>query len=49
MLQWEWLGGLPPLRRAAVIATGCDAAVSPDLHERTTSLTALPRTKARAA
>jgi 1-acyl-sn-glycerol-3-phosphate acyltransferase len=22
MLQWEWLGGLPPLRRAAVIGTG---------------------------
>jgi 1-acyl-sn-glycerol-3-phosphate acyltransferase len=22
MLQWEWLGGLPPLRRAAVIGSG---------------------------
>ena len=22
MLQWEWLGGLPPLRRAAVIGAG---------------------------
>ena len=22
MLQWEWLGGLPPLRRAAVVGTG---------------------------
>ena len=22
MLQWEWLGGMPPLRRAAVIGTG---------------------------
>ncbi len=22
MLQWEWLGGLPPLRRAAVIGGG---------------------------
>ena len=22
-LQWEWLGGLPPLRRAAVIGGGC--------------------------
>jgi 1-acyl-sn-glycerol-3-phosphate acyltransferase len=26
MLQWEWLGGLPPLRRAAVIGTGPPAA-----------------------
>src|ERR671920_557861 len=25
MLQWEWLGGLPPLRRAAVIGAGADA------------------------
>ena len=23
VLQWEWLGGLPPLRRAAVIGAGC--------------------------
>ena len=22
MLQWEWLGGLPPLRRAAVVGAG---------------------------
>jgi glycerol-3-phosphate dehydrogenase (NAD(P)+) len=22
MLQWEWLGGLPPLRRAAVVGSG---------------------------
>jgi 1-acyl-sn-glycerol-3-phosphate acyltransferase len=22
-LQWEWLGGLPPLRRAAVVGAGC--------------------------
>ena len=22
MLQWEWLGGLPPLRRVAVIGAG---------------------------
>ena len=22
MLQWEWLGGLPPIRRAAVVGTG---------------------------
>ena len=22
MLQWEWLGGLPPIRRAAVIGAG---------------------------
>src|SRR5207342_109293 len=22
MLQWEWLGGIPPLRRAAVIGAG---------------------------
>ena len=22
MLQWEWLGGLPPMRRAAVIGAG---------------------------
>src|SRR5215218_8846380 len=27
MLQWEWLGGLPPLRRAAVIGSGSDGAV----------------------
>ena len=26
MLQWEWLGGLPPLRRAAVIGDGPAAA-----------------------
>ncbi|HZB75844.1 MAG TPA: lysophospholipid acyltransferase family protein [Solirubrobacteraceae bacterium] len=26
MLQWEWLGGLPPLRRAAVIGTSADGA-----------------------
>jgi 1-acyl-sn-glycerol-3-phosphate acyltransferase len=26
MLQWEWLGGLPPIRRAAVIGTGARAA-----------------------
>ena len=26
MLQWEWLGGLPPLRRAAVVGTGAPAA-----------------------
>jgi glycerol-3-phosphate dehydrogenase (NAD(P)+) len=26
MLQWEWLGGLPPLRRAAVIGDGAWAA-----------------------
>ena len=26
MLQWEWLGGLPPLRRAAVIGAGADGA-----------------------
>src|SRR5215208_6621068 len=26
MLQWEWLGGLPPLRRAAVIGEGDDGA-----------------------
>jgi glycerol-3-phosphate dehydrogenase (NAD(P)+) len=25
MLQWEWLGGLPPLRRAAVIGGGAYA------------------------
>ena len=25
MLQWEWLGGLPPLRRAAVIGSGAQA------------------------
>jgi glycerol-3-phosphate dehydrogenase (NAD(P)+) len=25
MLQWEWLGGLPPLRRAAVIGAGSRA------------------------
>ena len=25
MLQWEWLGGLPPLRRAAVVGEGADA------------------------
>ena len=25
MLQWEWLGGLPPLRRAAVIGSGARA------------------------
>jgi 1-acyl-sn-glycerol-3-phosphate acyltransferase len=25
MLQWEWLGGLPPLRRAAVIGDGAPA------------------------
>jgi glycerol-3-phosphate dehydrogenase (NAD(P)+) len=24
MLQWEWLGGLPPLRRAAVIGAGAE-------------------------
>jgi 1-acyl-sn-glycerol-3-phosphate acyltransferase len=23
MLQWEWLGGLPPFRRAALLGTGC--------------------------
>jgi len=23
MLQWEWLGGLPPIRRAAIIGAGC--------------------------
>ena len=23
MLQWEWLGGLPPFRRAAVLGDGC--------------------------
>ena len=22
MLQWEWLGGLPPLHRAAVVGAG---------------------------
>ena len=22
MLQWEWLGGLPPIRRAAIIGAG---------------------------
>jgi glycerol-3-phosphate dehydrogenase (NAD(P)+) len=26
MLQWEWLGGLPPLRRAAVVGSGAWAA-----------------------
>jgi hypothetical protein len=26
MLQWEWLGGLPPLRRAAVIGDGAAVA-----------------------
>jgi len=26
MLQWEWLGGLPPLRRAAVVGSGDRAA-----------------------
>jgi 1-acyl-sn-glycerol-3-phosphate acyltransferase len=26
MLQWEWLGGLPPLRRAAVIGPSADGA-----------------------
>ena len=26
MLQWEWLGGLPPLRRAAVIGQSADGA-----------------------
>ncbi len=26
MLQWEWLGGLPPLRRAAVIGPGAEGA-----------------------
>jgi glycerol-3-phosphate dehydrogenase (NAD(P)+) len=26
MLQWEWLGGLPPLRRAAVVGDGAWAA-----------------------
>jgi 1-acyl-sn-glycerol-3-phosphate acyltransferase len=26
MLQWEWLGGLPPIRRAAVIGAGARAA-----------------------
>jgi len=41
--------GLGRQLRDAFAAAGCDAAVSPDLHERTTSLTALPRTKARAA
>ncbi len=25
MLQWEWLGGLPPLRRAAVLGSGARA------------------------
>ena len=25
MLQWEWLGGLPPLRRAQVVGDGADA------------------------
>ena len=25
MLQWEWLGGLPPLRRAAVVGSGAQA------------------------
>src|SRR5947209_4576953 len=23
MLQWEWLGGLPPIRRAAIVGAGC--------------------------
>ena len=35
MLQWEWLGGLPPLRRAAVIGAGSwGTAVSVDARPR---------------
>ena len=35
MLQWEWLGGLPPLRRAAVIGAGSwGTAVAVDARPR---------------
>ncbi len=34
MLQWEWLGGMPPLRRAAVIGDGAFAAPLSTLLER---------------
>jgi glycerol-3-phosphate dehydrogenase (NAD(P)+) len=47
MLQWEWLGGLPPIRRAAVIGAGswgtglavalARAGVEVDLGTRTTA------------
>jgi glycerol-3-phosphate dehydrogenase (NAD(P)+) len=47
MLQWEWLGGLPPIRRAAVIGAGswgtgiaialARAGVEVDLGTRTTT------------
>ena len=34
MLQWEWLGGLPPLRRAAVLGDGAWAAPLTRVLER---------------
>ena len=34
MLQWEWLGGLPPLRRAAVIGAGARGAALAGLLAR---------------
>jgi glycerol-3-phosphate dehydrogenase (NAD(P)+) len=34
MLQWEWLGGMPPLRRAAVIGAGSAAASTTAILER---------------
>jgi glycerol-3-phosphate dehydrogenase (NAD(P)+) len=34
MLQWEWLGGLPPLRRAAVIGAGAWGTAAAVMLER---------------
>ena len=50
MLQWEWLGGLPPLRRAAVIGADTDlsaalarAGIDVDLGTRTPVEDGLPQ------
>jgi 1-acyl-sn-glycerol-3-phosphate acyltransferase len=34
MLQWEWLGGLPPIRRAAVVTSGASGLGLADALER---------------
>ncbi|HEX6027153.1 MAG TPA: 1-acyl-sn-glycerol-3-phosphate acyltransferase [Solirubrobacter sp.] len=50
MLQWEWLGGLPPLRRAAIIGADPDlagalarAGIDVDLGTRTPVTDVLPQ------